>query len=272
MQSKVQIVEAYGNAYMAGCGLEGDGVMSYILDALKKLEHEKNKKSRGNGMINISGVLFESEHIKPSNSNGLKFVLITVITVLLTISVTWFFLKSGKHPENNVPQPIVAVSPATKISPVKNELTVVLPTQSTSDTRLVRPNANPVSAKVTVHTPSAQSPKPKSVVVQSAVATEDAAALLTMIELRKRTKERKGQQVLSTGQVIAAPSDIKLSGIAWQDERRARRAVVNGFLMQEGGVISGARITDIYQDRVKFSMYDKVFEIPLVSSGISSAR
>ena len=103
-----------------------------------------------------------------------------------------------------------------------------------------------------------------------ATANDDAAALLTMQELRKRTKDRKGL-ALSADQVMAAPADIKLSGIAWQDERRARRAVVNGFLMQEGGVVSGAKITDIYQDRVRFSLSGKAFEIPLVSSGISAA-
>jgi general secretion pathway protein B len=68
--------------------------------------------------------------------------------------------------------------------------------------------------------------------------------------------------------MIAAPADIKLSGIAWQDERRTRRAVVNGFLMQEGGIVAGARITDIYQDRVRFSLSGKTFEIPLISSTV----
>jgi general secretion pathway protein B len=62
-----------------------------------------------------------------------------------------------------------------------------------------------------------------------------------------------------------------LSGIAWQEERRARRAVVNGFLMQEGGVVSGAKITDIFQDRVRFSQSGKSFEIPLIPSGPSAA-
>jgi hypothetical protein len=76
---------------------------------------------------------------------------------------------------------------------------------------------------------------------------------------------------LPADQTTAAPADIKLSGIAWQEEHRARRAVVNGFLMQEGGVVSGARITDIYQDRVRFTLSGKTFEIPLVSSAVPAA-
>jgi general secretion pathway protein B len=87
---------------------------------------------------------------------------------------------------------------------------------------------------------------------------------------RRRTKERKGQAV-PADQAVTAPADIKLSGIAWQEERRARRAVVNGFLMREGGVVSGARITDIYQDRVRFSQSGKAFEIPLTSSAVPAA-
>jgi general secretion pathway protein B len=89
--------------------------------------------------------------------------------------------------------------------------------------------------------------------------------------MQKRKKERKGT-ALPADQMIAAPADIKLSGIAWQDDRPARRAVVNGFLMQEGGVVSGARITDIFQDRVRFSLSGKSFEIPLISSGTPAAE
>ena len=101
-------------------------------------------------------------------------------------------------------------------------------------------------------------------------ATDDAAAELTIQELHNRLKGRKGQE-LPADLTIAAPADIKLSGIAWQEERSARRAVVNGFLIQEGGVVSGAKITDIYQNRVRFSQSGKIFEIPLISSGVPVA-
>jgi general secretion pathway protein B len=92
-----------------------------------------------------------------------------------------------------------------------------------------------------------------------------------MQQLRARiTKDRPGQK-MQADQMVAAPADIMLSGIAWQDDRRARRAVVNGFLMQEGGVVSGARITEIFQDRVRFTLAGKYFEIPLTSAGFPAA-
>ena len=83
-----------------------------------------------------------------------------------------------------------------------------------------------------------------------------------MQELKKRMKEHKSP----AAPVMSAPADIKLSGIAWQDEHRARRAVINGFLMQEGGIVHGARVTEILQDRVRFSQSGSTFEISLAAS------
>jgi general secretion pathway protein B len=92
--------------------------------------------------------------------------------------------------------------------------------------------------------------------------TEDAASRITVQELNKRMKSPK-----ASAPTMAPPADIKLSGIAWQDEHRARRAVVNGFLVQEGATISGAKITEILQDRVRFSQSGSVFELSLSASG-----
>ena len=64
-------------------------------------------------------------------------------------------------------------------------------------------------------------------------------------------------------QTVQAPADIKLSGIAWQDERAARRAVVNGFLLKEGAVVSGAKVIDIQSDKVRFSGPSGLFDIKL---------
>jgi general secretion pathway protein B len=101
---------------------------------------------------------------------------------------------------------------------------------------------------------------------------DDDAEELTKRELRRRPAGRKRPAPPTEQATVApstpAPADIKLSGIAWQEERRARRAVVNGFLMQEGGIVSGARITEISADRVRFSQSGKTFEVPLTASGV----
>ena len=234
--------------------------MSYILDALKKLEHEKSRKTRGNGMINISGALFEHERPQPSGTAGWKIALTVTIAVLVTFGVTWLLLRPAKGREKVVQR--IAPPVAGETVPPPPALPVV-PVQETP------PAAPPAPATAAPVRSPAHASKPQKAVVQAAVTTDDAAAEPTLQESRTRTKERKVQA--APAQTIAAPADIKLSGIAWQEERRARRAVVNGFLMQEGGIVSGARITDIYQERVRFSLSGKIFEIPLVSSAVSAA-
>jgi general secretion pathway protein B len=54
---------------------------------------------------------------------------------------------------------------------------------------------------------------------------------------------------------------INVSGIAWQDERSLRRAVINGHLVGEGAEIEGAKIIEIKENRVKFSRSGEIFEV-----------
>jgi general secretion pathway protein B len=238
--------------------------MSYILDALKKLEHEKIKKSRENGMVNISGALFENERPKPTGTAGWKIALVVTVAMLVTFAGTWQFLKSGKV-RGNTSQHFAAPTTPARITRIETAPVPVV-TEPVSPVATV-PN---IAAKVqTIPRPSPSTPvqpKKTEVPLQTVAPAEDPAEIFTQQELRKRLKDRKGQ-ASSAAPSIAAPADIKLSGIAYQDERRARRAVVNGFLMQEGGVVSGAVITDIFQDRVRFTLAGGSFELSLVSSG-----
>ncbi|MDA8431048.1 MAG: hypothetical protein M0T70_17485 [Geobacteraceae bacterium] len=233
--------------------------MSYILDALKKLDHEKSKKSRGIGKINISGALFENERPEAAGPAGWKIALVIMVAVLVTFTATWYFFQSGKGREGALPRREVAVPQAAPVRiasapapavPMVAPVPHALPAAQTA-ARPASPSLDQEAKK--------QSPAPVPAPV-------DAAAFrLTKQELGKRLKKRE-VQTSSAAPLIAAPADIKLSGIAYQDERRARRAVVNGFLMQEGGVVSGAVITDILQDRVRFTRSGRSFELSLLPS------
>jgi type II secretory pathway component PulC len=97
-------------------------------------------------------------------------------------------------------------------------------------------------------------------------------------EERRRTRRPLAKKAASSHVLkapvlasVPAPADIKVSGIAWQDERSARRAVVNGFLMREGAIVSGAKITEILQDRVRFSLSGTSFEVTFISAGLPGA-
>jgi general secretion pathway protein B len=61
--------------------------------------------------------------------------------------------------------------------------------------------------------------------------------------------------------VGTAGGDLLVSGIAWQEERKLRRAVVNGSLVGEGAEILGARVVEIRENRVRFSRGGKIFEV-----------
>lgn len=73
-------------------------------------------------------------------------------------------------------------------------------------------------------------------------------------------------------QSVPAPADIKLSGIAWQEQRSARRTVINGFLLKEGAVVAGARVSEIMQDRVLFSGPSGRFELRLDTAAVGEVR
>jgi general secretion pathway protein B len=215
--------------------------MSYILDALKKIEHEKSKKVQPNGRVSISGDLF-LDRMKPPAKVGIwKIVLLIAAASLVTCAGTWFMLsghakKSSariRHVAPPPPAPVVAMPVLPPPAPVA-----------------VTPAAPPVAAPVT----------PKN---REAVGNGDSSPREV-----SRVKKRIKDQPVSTSpkqpvQTVQAPADIKLTGIAWQDERSGRRAVINGFLLKEGAVISGAKITDIQSNRVRFTSAAGSFEIKL---------
>lgn len=203
--------------------------MSYILDALKKLENEKARKSRGAGMLGISGELFRDDRHSHSGGNIWKIVAVVLVASLVTFGATWFFLKTGK------PGDTAKLNTKTPVSP-----------------------------------PGTVAPPPDRKEVRPVVPVVKTDAPTAVVHKGKRQKTPKKQAIVTEQPVVPAsppPADIMVSGIAWQDEHSARRAVVNGFLMQEGGSVSGAKITEIYKDRVRFTMDGRVFEVHMQAAG-----
>lgn len=71
------------------------------------------------------------------------------------------------------------------------------------------------------------------------------------------------------GQQHNSGKGINVSGIAWQEERSLRRAVVNGQLAGEGAEIDGAKIIEIKESRVRFSRGGEAFEVSHSSGAVS---
>jgi general secretion pathway protein B len=66
-----------------------------------------------------------------------------------------------------------------------------------------------------------------------------------------------------TPAVSSSPEGVKLTGIAWQDIRNMRRAVVNDLLVGEGAVIAGAKVLEIKPAMVRFEKGGIVYETAL---------
>jgi general secretion pathway protein B len=217
--------------------------MSYILDALKKIEHEKHKKGP-NGTVNISGDLFRERTTQPQKTAAGKIAVFVAAVVLIACSGTWFVLHKENRKTAASIQPVIA-PPAATVVPVAVQTPSPVPVQP----QPVQAPAPPVVANT--------SPQLKtggdSVPVRSVRRQQKQGRV-------KPSSPSPQQNVVLT---VPAPADVKLSGIAWQDDRSARRAVINGFLLKEGAMVSGAKITDIQADRVRFVSPAGKFEIRL---------
>ena len=246
-----------GAASVIGCSPESDQYMSYILDALKKLEKEKTIKNRGSGMLNISGELFKEERRPSSRVNSWKIVVMILAASLATFGATWLFLNTGKTQNVATPQLSFPVSTSRPVS------TQVMPEGSSPQAAATAKPQLPLPAQPDP-VPVRQAVRPVVPVIEEAVPTEvEQQVKRKNIPKKQRASAPQKQPAVST---IPPPADIKVSGIAWQGDHRARRAVVNGFLMKEGGSVSGARIVEILQDRVRFSLDGRFFEVYLPAS------
>lgn len=224
--------------------------MSYILDALKKIEHEKNKKPAPDGRVSIAGDLFHERTRPPARSGIWKIAAVIAVASLATAAGTWFMLRGDSNKSTAVIRPVVSapVSSAPVTPPV------VTPPVSTRSLQPSTPVAVP-QAVPTNATPA------RHIKTESVDNDEDESAQSERrINKQQKIQSPSPQQPVQT---VQAPADIKLSGIAWQDERAGRRAVINGFLLKEGAVVSGAKITDIYANRVRLSSPAGQFEIRL---------
>jgi hypothetical protein len=222
--------------------------MSYILDALKKVEHEKLKKSAPGAMTSIAGDLFQERLQQPAGGGRWKIIILIAIVSFITFAGTWFMLRDNKPKSTSLSSS--AVQPTPPVAPVPS-IPVPAPAPAPAQPATV-PAVNVITPAV--------SPAPPS----KADADDEVRSTRAVSRPPKQIVTAvTPQQLKPPLQSVTPPADIKLSGIAWQDERSARRAVVNGFLLKEGSVVSGAKVTEILADRVRFALPTGSFEIRL---------
>ena len=238
--------------------------MSYILDALKKLETDKERKARGAGMVNIAGELFKNDPAPPKAHRNWPLILgLALFASLLTFGATFMLLHEGKGKKHGTfarlaspAPPVSAIAPPALPAPVPKPPVSVSPPGPSAAAAPRHAAPLPAQAPKAGKAPSA--PRQPQVARPVQPARAPAAGESVPVEPARPA-------VVS---LVPAPADIKVSGIAWQDHRAASRVVVNGFLLREGDEVSGARIVEIFQNRVRFSKAAGTFELYLVATDV----
>ncbi|MBU5615435.1 general secretion pathway protein GspB [Geomonas azotofigens] len=238
--------------------------MSLILDALRKMEQERRSR-RGAGQDLRPEVLRYRLAAQPNEPRRYPVAVIAG-GVLLLAGVGAGFLLKGPAPQ------LAAQPPAAAVPAVQPPVAAAPVTPSAAPTTV----APPVAAA-----PVAPPPAPAIPVAPAApvVTTHAPAAVQPVAQpSRKASRAAAPQPAPSDAPQIAAQEpaasaggaqDITISGIAYQDERRMRRAVLNGMLVGEGAEVGGARVLEIKETKVKLSRGGRVFEVPF-SSGLQS--
>ena len=243
--------------------------MSYILDALKKMEYEKARKNVPAGMTKITGDLFREDSRRPPQGGVWKLVAVAAAASLLAVAATWLFLApTPKRADlafhaTAAPERMVAAVHAHSVPPS------VAPRPPLP--RAVQPPPQPAPLFV----PSREIRKQELRTSQPGTASSFKAS--GSGELSRQRKDSNSPALPSSPEnpvdatMVAPPAGINVSGIAWQDERGARRVVINGFLLKEGSVVAGSRISEILKDRVLFSRSGGKFEVVMTAPDNSAS-
>ena len=222
--------------------------MSHILDALQKVQEEKAAKLKQTTMT--GGVLLDAPTAKKTRSSRFLLVGGIVACLLIAALVVQWYQKPAPRSQAGLPS-----VPQPQTQPAQPAAVPAPPPLTVADAR--QPAAAPVTAPAAPAMPSPQAvqeedhdEQPVSRRRQQKTAAPPPPAIPAAAEQGR---------VVQTG----TPEGIKLTGIAWQESRKMRRAVVNEILAGEGTVIAGAQIVEIRPQAVRFEKNGMLYEVGL---------
>lgn len=204
--------------------------MSLILDALRKMEQERKARKQASTGIRQEVLNYRGGASKPDRP---LYIPVAVAVLLSAGAVGTYLYLAGRSTQ----APPAVAAPAT-LPPQPAPKPVPQPAQ-----QLV-PQPAPLPVPIAAPLPPPQQ-------ANQAVAQQPE---------KPRTKALQSMKQSEPVQP-AADAPLVISGIAWQDERKLRRAVINGQLVGEGAEIQGAKVVEIRENRVKFSRNGSIFEI-----------
>ncbi len=216
--------------------------MSTILKALQKVE---GKRQTGESPFPEDLALFEKPR---SRRSGTRSLLLLLVSGALIGAGGWQVYNRLM---------VGSVNPA-PTRPVEGEAAPVLLLSPEVPTVVSRESAGQSPKSVVVATPTAEGPATPRVHKRSA---EDIASVPRVAGPEPAVKTAA---VISPG--VGRPR-LVVSGIAYQEDRAGRLAVVNDRPVGEGEEIGGAVVTAILEDRVRFTRAGETFEVGLATRG-----
>lgn len=230
--------------------------MSSILEALKKLEDEK--AGRRSGGANIAAKV-----VKPGRRPGQrpKWLAPAGMSVAAASAALFtYILMGGFSAHVTTLQPVPPAPSLQQQYQQQQQLQQQQQQQQLHPQPAATPAAEtaplPVLPPVIVRSRAFPSSPPSPV-------TRSAPAVVVPPPPQIAPPNAEKPAAPSQPEAPPGPPALKISGIGWQKDNAERMAIINGKAVSEGAVVEGARVEEIFPDRVRFSFKDKTFEIPL---------
>ncbi|MBT0664475.1 general secretion pathway protein GspB [Geobacter pelophilus] len=235
--------------------------MSSILKALQKLEQDK--ETRKTKEPDISTAIKMSGRSRKEHANRWLVPALLAMVAAISILVTYSVMGGFSATRQTTGQPSRLQATQQEAQPAKSQTSPQTPATEVSPAVLApRIGVTEPTAKVLENT---SRPAKAPILPAPSVSTSQPA---------KPQESVTSQQPAPVAQTTEPPADkvapkprLRVSGIAWQQDSASRIAVINGAAVSEGGNVDGAKVEQIFPDKVRFSQGGKSFEISLDHEG-----
>jgi len=253
--------------------------MSIILDALKKLDREK--LSRRNAVTNIAIEILRPDLPRSRKRIPLYFVAI-FLTAVATAAITYaVMLEFGLLSKSSVPLPMNPPAPSQQAGPAPLDSTLIskssppvsmpppVPSQQAAFTPLSHESIRDTQDEINRVSPEIQNPaesnKPNTIPAEKKI--DQKVIIKEPIVTPEKTKASIEHTPTPAQQIPkespTTPPSLKISAIVWYEEPSKRFAMVNGMIANEGAVVEGVKVEEIFPDRVRLSFNGRSFEIAI---------
>ncbi|MGD0915913.1 MAG: general secretion pathway protein GspB [Thermodesulfobacteriota bacterium] len=257
--------------------------MSLILDALRKLDREKS--ARLDGVVNIAAEILRPDLTRPGKRITLYFAVVS-LTAVATAAITYavvefaFLSKSSPPASMNPPTRSQQVAPASADSGFLSKSSAPAPVSPSVPHQQIAPSPLALEAVRDVRDeidrvpPKTQNPAESKNLAETKNKTErkDPATppgekeasqnvISEKVNSAPGNAERPAEQI--PGASAATPPSLRVSAIVWYEEPSRRFAMINGTIANEGSVIEGVKVEEIYADHVRLSHNGRLFEISI---------